>query len=180
MVKNFLYRRGQDLKLGFITKPSKADIIFCVTVTLIYAVVALSTGFLTGFLTIRIVEIRTLTMVILPFSLFVMPSLIEELFFRALMLPHKTRKCGVPKQVFLSLFSIFVFIAWHPINAITINPGAYTVFTDPVFLVLATLMAVACTITYLKSGSVWVPVFIHWLTVLVWVFFLGGRNVVLD
>jgi predicted Abi (CAAX) family protease len=171
MLKEFLHNRIQDLTLSITTKPRSSDITFSLVVTLIYAVVALSTGFLTGFLTIRIVEIRTLTMATLPFSLFVMPSLIEELFFRALMLPHKTRKCGVPKQVFLSLFSIFVFIAWHPVNAITINPGAYTVFTDPVFLILATLMAVACTITYLKSGSVWVPVFIHWLTVLVWVFF---------
>ncbi len=180
MVKNFLYRRGQDLKLGLVTKPSKADIIFSITVALIYAAIALPVGLLTGFLKIRVLEMSTFSMVILPFSLLVMPSLLEELFFRALMLPHKTRKHTAQKKLFFSLFSIFAFIAWHPINAITINAAAYPIFTDPIFLILAALMACACTITYVKSGSIWIPVFIHWITVLIWVFFLGGRNVVLD
>jgi predicted Abi (CAAX) family protease len=48
------------------------------------------------------------------------------------------------------------------------------------FLSLAALMAIACTITYIKTGSLWVPVAIHWLTVLAWVFLLSGRNCVLD
>ena len=180
MLKNFLQSRFQDIKLGLITKPGKADIIFSVAVALIYAAIALPVGLLTGFLKIRVLEMNTSTMVILPLSLLVMPSFLEELFFRALMLPHKTRRLAAQKKVFLSLLSIFVFIAWHPINAITINLAAYPVFTNPVFLILATIMAVACTVTYLKSGSVWIPVVIHWITVLVWVFFLGGRNVVLD
>jgi predicted Abi (CAAX) family protease len=180
MGKNFLYRRGQDLKLGLVTKPCKADIIFSIAVALIYAAIALPTGLLTGFLKIRVLEMSRLTMVTLPLSLLVMPSFLEEIFFRSLMLPHKTRKHTAQKQVFLSLFSICAFIAWHPINAMIINAAAYPIFTNPVFLILAGLMAFACTITYLKSGSVWIPVFIHWITVLVWVFFLGGRNVVLD
>lgn len=180
MVKNFLYRRGQDLKLGLITKPGKADIIFSVAVALIYTAIALPAGLLTGFLKIRVLDMGPLTMVTLPLSLLVMPSFLEELFFRALMLPHKTRRLTAQKKVFLSLFSIFAFIAWHPINAMTINAAAYPIFTNPVFLILAALMAVACTITYLRSGSIWIPVVIHWITVLVWVLFLGGRNVVLD
>jgi predicted Abi (CAAX) family protease len=180
MLKNFLQRRVQDLILSLITKPSKADIIFSVTVTLIYAAIALPVGLFTGFLKIHVLQMSTLTMVTLPVSLLVMPSLLEELFFRALMLPHKTRKNTVQKKVFLSLFSIFAFIAWHPLNAMTMNAAAYPIFTDPVFLLLAALMACACTIAYLKSGSVWIPVSIHWITVLVWLFFLGGRNIVLD
>ena len=180
MLKNFLQRRGQELTLSLITKPSKADIIFSVTVALIYAAIALPVGLLTGFLKIHVLQMSTLTMVTLPVSLLVMPSFLEELLFRALMLPHKTRKNTAKKQVFLSLFSIFAFIAWHPLNAMTINAAAYPIFTDPVFLLLAALMASACTITYLKSGSVWIPISIHWITVLIWVFFLGGRNVVLD
>jgi predicted Abi (CAAX) family protease len=180
MVMNFLYRRGQDLKLGLITKPSKPDILFSITVTLIYASIALPVGLLTGFLKLHILEMSTVRMVLLPVSLLVMPSFLEEIFFRALILPHKTRTCGASKKVFLSLFSILAFIVWHPLNAVTINTAAYPIFTNPVFLVLATFMAVACTITYLKSGSVWIPVLIHWATVMVWVFFLGGRNIVLD
>jgi predicted Abi (CAAX) family protease len=180
MLKNFLQSRFQDITLGLITKPGKDDIIFSVAVALIYAAIALPVGLLTGFLKFRVLEMGQLAMVTLPLSLLVMPSFLEELFFRALMLPHKTRRLTAQKKVFLSLFSIFLFVAWHPINAITINAAAYPIFTNPVFLILAALMAFACTITYLKSGSVWIPVLIHWITVLVWVFFLGGRNVVLD
>jgi predicted Abi (CAAX) family protease len=180
MLKNFLQRRAQDLTLSLITKPSKADIIFSVIITLIYAAIALPVGLLTGFLKIQILQVSIQTMVTLPLSLLIMPSFLEELFFRALLLSHKTRNNTVQKQVFLSLFSIFAFIAWHPLNAMTINTAAYPIFTDPVFLLLAALMAFVCTITYLKSGSVWIPVSIHWITVLLWVFFLGGRNVVLD
>jgi predicted Abi (CAAX) family protease len=106
MAKNFFYSWGQDLKLGLITKPSKADIIFSITVTLFYAAIALPVGLLTGFLKIRVVEISTFTMVILPFSLLAMPSLLEELFFRALMLPHKTKKHTTQKKSF-GLFAVF-------------------------------------------------------------------------
>lgn len=48
------------------------------------------------------------------------------------------------------------------------------VFLDPVFLVLVTLLGIVCTITYLKSGSVWLPILFHWLMVVVWIIFLGG------
>ncbi len=180
MLKNFLHNRIQDLKLSLVTKPSKSDIIFSVIVTLIYAAIALPAGLLTGFFKIRVLEIDTLNMVILSFSLFVMPSFLEEIFFRALLIPHKKRKYSLKKQIFFSLFSIFAFVIWHPVNAITINYEAYPIFMNPVFLILATLMAIACIITYLKSGSVWIPVFIHWITVFVWVLFFGGRNIVLD
>lgn len=78
------------------------------------------------------------------------------------------------------MLGIALFIVWHPLNAMTINPNAYPMFTNPLFLCLAALMAIACTITYLKTGSLWVPIAIHWLTVVVWVFFLSGRNCVLD
>ena len=36
-----------------------------------------------------------------------------------------------------------------------------------------------CSIGYILSRSLWVPVLIHWVTVVVWVSFLGGRNLLL-
>ena len=96
------------------------------------------------------------------------------------MLPHKERAVSTYPLLFYAAFSILLFIALHPINAMTINHPAYTMFTNSLFLSLAALMAIACTITYIKTGSLWVPIAIHWLTVLVWVFLLSGRNFVLD
>lgn len=119
-------------------------------------------------------------MLALPVSLFLIPALFEEIVFRGLLLPHKERRISTKGLMFYAAFSVVIFIAWHPINAMTINPPAYPLFTNPVFLCLAALMAIACTVTYIKTGSLWVPIALHWLTVLPWVFFLGGRNCFLD
>ncbi|MBN1253847.1 MAG: CPBP family intramembrane metalloprotease [Deltaproteobacteria bacterium] len=160
--------------------PKGPDLLFSFVVFVLYMAVALPIGFYSGFFEIEILRTDMWVMITLPISLFFMPSLVEEMVFRGLLIPHKSR--GVSKRFLLlySLFSIVVFIAWHPINAMTINPPAYSIFTNPMFLGLAALMAIACTITYLRTGSLWVPVAIHWLTVLAWVFLLSGRNCVLD
>ncbi|HEX9949922.1 MAG TPA: CPBP family glutamic-type intramembrane protease [Thermodesulfobacteriota bacterium] len=180
MFKSFLSNRLIDLKCGLLTLPKGSDIIFSVVVFLIYILVALSIGFCSGFFNIKVLKADSWVMIILPISLFFVPSLFEETFFRGLLLPHKSRATSTGLLLLYSLFSIFVFIVWHPINAMTINHPAFAIFTNLVFLCLAALMGIACTITYLKTGSLWIPIVIHWLTVLAWVFFLNGRNCVLD
>lgn len=180
MLKSFFADRFIDLKRGLITVPKGPDILFSLVVFLLYMAVALPLGFCSGFFTIGVLKTHIWVMMALPVSLFFIPALLEEMFFRGLLLPHRERKISAVPLCFYSLFSIAAFIAWHPLNAMTINPLAYPLFTNPVFLCLAALMAIACTITYLKTGSLWVPVAIHWLTVLPWVFFLGGRNCFLD
>ena len=42
-------------------------------------------------------------------------------------------------------------------------------------LSLATLLGATCTAAYLISRSIWPPVVLHWLTVLAWIWLLGGR-----
>jgi predicted Abi (CAAX) family protease len=180
MFKSFLFNRLIDVKRGLITLPKGPAILFSVVVFLMYMAVALSIGFCSGFFAIELLQTDIWVMLALPISLFFVPSLFEEMFFRGFLLPYKERKVSTRHMLFYAAFSIVVFIAWHPLNAMTINPAAYSMFTDPVFLCLAALMAIACTITYLKTGSLWVPIAIHWLTVVVWVFLLSGRNFVLD
>lgn len=180
MIKPFLTDRLIDAKQGLVTLPKGSDIRFSVIVFLIYMVIALPIGFYSGFFTIEILQAETLVMIILPVSLFFIPALFEEIIFRGLLIPHKERKISPIPLAFYAAFSIMVFIVWHPINALTINHPAYSVFTDPVFLSLAALMAIACTITYLRTGSLWVPIAIHWFTVITWIYLLGGRNFVLD
>lgn len=180
MSTSFLFDRLIDLKRGLLAVPKGSAILFSVVVFLIYMAVALPIGFSSGFFTIHILTTNIWIMTALPVSLFFVPSLFEEIVFRGLLLPHRSRGISGRPLFFCAAFSIVAFIVWHPLNAMTINPTAYAMFTDPVFLCLAALMAIACTITYLKTGSLWVPIAIHWLTVVVWVFFLNGRNFVLD
>ncbi|MCJ7546936.1 MAG: CPBP family glutamic-type intramembrane protease [Deltaproteobacteria bacterium] len=180
MFKSFLRDRLIDLKRGLLTLPEGLDILFSVVVFLIYISVALCIGLYSGFMKIKVLTTDTWVMIFLPISLFFVPSLFEEMFFRGLLLPHKSRATSNRLLLLYSVFSIFIFIAWHPINAATINLPAFAVFTNLVFLCFAALMGIACTITYLKTGSIWVPAVIHWLTVLAWVFFFNGRNFVFD
>jgi predicted Abi (CAAX) family protease len=77
-------------------------------------------------------------------------------------------------------WSTLLFVAWHPLNALTINPSAPALFLDPAFLLISAALGITCGYSYVVSKSLWVPVLIHWATVVVWVFFLGGRNLVLE
>jgi uncharacterized protein len=180
MFKSFLINRLIDVKRGLTALPKGSDLLFSLVVFLLYMAVALSFGFCSGFFTIQVLKTDIWVMVALPISLFFIPSFFEEIVFRGFLLPHKEREVSTIHLLFYAAFSIVLFIAWHPINAMTINHPAFSMFTNPVFLSLAALMAIACTITYLKTGSLWVPIAIHWLTVVVWVFLLSGRNFVLD
>ena len=115
---------------------------------------------------------------VLPFTMFVFPALLEEAFFRGLLIPHPHTRPSRRRLAWWVGCSTVVFTAWHPLNAWLINPGARTFFYDPWFLAIVLLLGVTCGITYVVSRSLWVPVVIHWGTVLMWVFFLGGRNLV--
>lgn len=180
MLKSLIINRLQDLRFSLVTRPTGSDIVFSIIVFLIYMVSALAIGFISGFFTFGLLKAKYWLLIILPVSLLIFPSFVEELFFRVLLLPHKRNKMSNQKIILYALVSIFLFVVWHPLNASTINPAAYPIFTNATFLCIAALMAIACTVTYLKSGSIWIPVVIHWLTVLFWVFLLSGRNLILD
>jgi predicted Abi (CAAX) family protease len=115
-----------------------------------------------------------------PITLFVFPTLLEEVIFRGLLIPQNIdEKTGLEKVSYLSV-STLLFVLWHPFNALTINTGAQGFFLNPHFLFIVMLLGLTCGYTYMQSKSLWVPVLIHWITVVVWVFLLGGRNLVLQ
>jgi len=45
------------------------------------------------------------------------------------------------------------FVVYHPLNALTFYPVGRSTFMNPVFLLLAAILGVACSIAYLQSGS---------------------------
>ena len=94
--------------------------------------------------------------------------------------PINTVNAGGKRIAFYLLLSTAVFVAWHPLNAITINPAAAPIFLNPYFLLITTLLSITCAVSYIFSQSLWVPVIIHWSTVVIWVIFLGGRNKILE
>jgi predicted Abi (CAAX) family protease len=108
--------------------------------------------------------------------LLIRPSLIEEFFFRVLMLPHPAQERPFWTTIIWVVISLATFVLWHPMNGMIFRTSARSLFTNPTFLAMAGLLGGACTAAYLISGSIWPPVLIHWILVTVWILLLGGRE----
>lgn len=116
----------------------------------------------------------------------VFPSLMEEVIWRAAVLPHiavdgaaaLAPAALVPwAACWLALFVLYHVPGSFLLSKLKVAPGAAETFLDWRFLVLATLLGSACTAGYLGSGGVlWVPMLIHWLPVCSWLLFLGGEE----
>ncbi|MEL6927869.1 MAG: CPBP family glutamic-type intramembrane protease [Cyanobacteria bacterium J06600_6] len=107
---------------------------------------------------------------------FIAPALLEETFFRALLLPHPASNTSSTNYLLWSLISLLLFIVYHPLNAMTAFPQGKPTFFDARFLILATALGIACTTTYWQTGSIWLPIIIHWLTVVLWLSCFGGLD----
>jgi len=165
-----------NLLKGLKTPPRHA-VGFSLIVTLAYIPIALLIGFNSGLLSVQVMDSNLIYA--MPFILIVFPSLFEEILFRGLIIPINTRDKGMKSIIFYTLLSSVIFVLWHPFNALTINPAAQEIFLDGYFLVIAFFLGIACSLAYIMSRSLWAPVLIHWLTVVVWVCFLGGHNLML-
>jgi uncharacterized protein len=93
-------------------------------------------------------------------STFFVPSLAEELVFRGWL-----RK-GAPIAASLSLVA---YVFWHPLQVWLGLPFARPEFLDPRFLSLVAWLGLACTLSRIRSGSIWPAVIIHWGVVVVWI-----------
>lgn len=90
----------------------------------------------------------------------IVPSLFEELVFRVWM--------GGKQGRLRAVAAISAFVLWHPLQVWLNLPMAQPLFLEPAFLAITGLLGLACTMAYRISGSVWPPVFIHWITVIAW------------
>jgi predicted Abi (CAAX) family protease len=164
---------GRALLTSPFSAPLKAWALFP-----LFVLFALAVGFPAGLLEFDPLE--TGFALLLPFTLLVFPSLLEELFFRGLLIPRRVSALGRAAVWRSILLSTLAFVAWHPLNALLINHSAIPLFLNPSFLVIAAALGVTCGYGYVVSRSIWVPVIIHWSTVCIWVLLLGGRNLVLE
>lgn len=98
-------------------------------------------------------------------SAFLVPALSEEVIFRGWV-----RK-GAPLAAVASLIA---YIVWHPLQTMLNLPFGRPEFQDPGFLGLVAWLGLACTLSRLRSGSVWPGVVIHWGVVVAWLAIYGG------
>jgi predicted Abi (CAAX) family protease len=66
------------------------------------------------------------------------------------------------------VFSLGLFVLWHPVQVCLGLPMAQAAFLDWRFLIIAAALGLACTISWQRSGSIWPAVFIHWAVVVGW------------
>ena len=71
--------------------------------------------------------------------------------------------------------ALALFVLWPPLNGLFLKTEARQVFLDPGFLMLAGLLGGCSTAAYLLTGSIWPSTLVHWITVVGWKAFLGGR-----
>jgi predicted Abi (CAAX) family protease len=166
-----------NLVEGFRTSPLRAPFRAWALVPF-YAAISLAVGFSSGLLRLELISAKLAPLLL--FTLFIFPSLLEEAFFRGVLIPRNTLEHGATRSILAIGGSTLLFVAWHPVNALTINPSAPALFLDPAFLLISAALGITCGYGYVVSKSLWVPVLIHWATVVVWVFFLGGRNLILE
>jgi len=141
---------------------------------LIYAAIAIPFGFSRGFLHLQVWSTKPIHYPFLTLRCLLTPAITEELFFRVLFLPHPTEVVNWSKWSIWAGLSLLIYVIYHPLNAKSFYKDGYPTFFDPIFLILATLLGLTCTITYALTGSAWSIIFIHWVVVLLWLVYFGG------
>lgn len=170
----FLQLIGKRLNAAFSTFPTAAHLLQLGLPLLGLAILILLIGFKSGFLEVDVLQKSRGEITKIVALSFIIPGLSEEIIFRVLFLPHPTENPLIETQLLWGAISLAVFIIYHPFQALTWNHAGREVFTEPSFLILAALLGAMCTIAYLVVGSIWFPVLIHWLAVVVWLVLLGG------
>jgi len=154
--------------------PQGKDWLIVGLILLIYSAIALPIGFRSGFLHLSFSPINWINQLGIALKVAIFPALTEELVFRVLLLPHPLEVVDWMKWGLWAAMMVLLFILYHPVNAKTFFPSGFPTFFHPIFLGLAGLLGIGCTVTYALTGSLWTIVLIHWLVVLVWLLGLGG------
>ncbi len=159
-----------------ITYPlSPEDWYFSLGLLLTYGILVVPIGLKTDFLTWQWVDMSPKKWFQM-LQLFLMPALIEELVFRVLLLPHPFEGVNGKEWLFWLVLSLILFILYHPLNALLFYPQGKKIFSQPIFVVFAALLGLICAISYQVTASLWPPVIIHWLIVVIWLFMFGGQQ----
>jgi predicted Abi (CAAX) family protease len=165
---------GLSRVLTSLTIPKIQDGLIVVGMLLIYSGISLPLGLATGFLHLTVNTLGWRQQLSIALQAVIFPALSEELCFRVLFLPHPSEAVPWQQWILPAIFMLFLFILYHPLNAKTLFKAGFPTFFQPIFLILAGLLGLVCTVTYQLTGSLWAIAFIHWIVVVVWLLKLGG------
>ena len=148
------------------TLPSPRGWALCGFVCLTAGALMAAVGFATGLYALTPaapgLPLRLLTVLFVP-------ALGEEIPFRGLLVPGPEAK-----RPWLAIaVSTALYLAWHPLEALTFLPHA-TMFLRPDFLVCTAILGLGCAIIRWRTGSLWPAVILHGGFVVVWQTWLGG------
>jgi predicted Abi (CAAX) family protease len=162
------------LRAALTTRPRQEEWQQTALLLALLALISLPLGFTLGFLRVHpVLSWPTAPRVLLATFLF--PAVIEELLFRVLLVPHPHENATRQARWLWASLALLLFVASHPLKA-ALFPPHRAVFAEPAFLILATLLGLACTLAYLRTGSLWPPILLHWLAVAAWLLLLGGYD----
>jgi predicted Abi (CAAX) family protease len=170
--------RLRDVWTSVVTLPGWNECGQCLRVYGLFLACVIPLGVLSGFFEPGFANLSRRTLILLPLYLALRPALVEELVFRTLLLPRNIEGASKSRLAFIGLPSLALFVASHPLHGWLTRPAAMALFTDPIFLLCAALLGVTCTLAYWITRSIWPPVVLHWISVLVWILFLGGQGLV--
>jgi predicted Abi (CAAX) family protease len=160
--------------LASLAIPTFQDCLVISITLIIYSMIALPLGFKFRFLQLQIWSTNLIDKSLLTLRCLFLPAIIEELFFRVLLLPHPHEITNCFKWGLWAFFTILLFVIYHPLNAKYFYKTGFPTFFNPAFLGLAGLLGIACTIAYGLTGSLFVIVVIHWVIVVFWLIVFGG------
>lgn len=157
------------LAWAFTTWPRPHGWLLTLGVLLGFSLLALLTLRLAGALKPRPLHAPWPQAALLAVAAFFSPALLEESFFRVLLIPLRPG----PARLFWAALSLGLYVLAHPLIAWRLRELRRT-FRRPVYLAVVTLLGLACTFLYLRTGSVWPPVLVHGVTVALWKLRFGG------
>jgi predicted Abi (CAAX) family protease len=174
-LRSFAVQRLTDLQEAFTTMPDVGTWLKCASVFAVFVACAGSIGLLSGFLHPTTAHLTAHDVLSTAALVLIQPALLEEVVFRGLLLPRNARSVSRRRLVVVAAGALALYVVSHPANAMLFRPDVLHVFANPIYLLLAALLGIACTAAYFISKSLWPPVLIHWLAVLLWLWFLGGQ-----
>lgn len=113
-----------------------------------------------------------------PLSAFFFPSLVEEVFWRGILIGHPSTTDGGFSSLQFILAGVFlvVHVLLHPVAGYTCWPRGRKIFGDWRFMVGATLVLGGATVSYLVSGgSAYAAALTHGICVVLWRDFFDGE-----
>ena len=166
----------QRLFLAFTTLPDAGGWLFTLFLLAVFALATLLILRFSKLFTFSISELPRKHLLLLGLIAIFTPSLPEETLYRVLLLPHPGEAVALENLLSASIVSLFLYVAAHPLLALVAWPWSRHIFYRPAFLLIVTLLGIACTLAYVRTGSVWAPTLIHWATIVGWKLFFGGPD----